>query len=188
MKLADSIGLSGIFEMRVYDIRDGQKKRVRRFQKKNQIVNEGRQTVLELMAPPIPVLTPPPYPEYQYERQLWSLTAGTNATPPTINNDVNTMIPAWEHPFTNPERVVVAVAPNDFYVHVNVTMPALPSAGAPPAGTQLVEAGIFTRGDNDVPGAAAGRRLYARQTHPLIEKTDTMVIEYDWRLLVSIQS
>jgi len=185
MKFSDSIGLWGIFTMRVFDMRKGELELLRTIHKKNQIVNEGRQSLLELMAPPIPGVAPPPYPEYQYERQLWSLSAGTNPTPPTINNDVNTMTEAWQHPFTNPERVVVAVAPNDFYVHVNVTMPAL---GAVTAGTNLVEAGIFTRGDNDVPGSAAGRRLYARQTHPVVQKTDTMVIEYDWRLGISIQA
>ncbi len=187
MDFSDSMGLFGIFEMRVYDISGGKKKRIRRFQKKNQIVNEGRQNVLELMAPPIPVLaTPPePYPAYQYERQIWSISAGTNSTPPTINNDVSTVVPAWEHALSNTERFVVAVAPNDFYIHVSVTMPGI---GGAPSGTNLVEAGIFTRGDDDVPGLAAGRRLYARQTHPLIEKTDTMAIEYDWRLGISIQA
>ena len=185
MKFSDSAGLWGVFTMRVYDVRDGQKKFFRRICKKNQIVNEGRQTLLELMAPPLPGAPVPPYPEYQYERQLWSLSAGTNATPPTINNDVNTMVEAWQHAFSDPECTVVAVAPNDFYVHVNVTMPGI---GGAAAGTLLTEAGIFTRGDDDVPGSALGRRLYARQTHPIIEKTDTMVIEYDWRLGISIQS
>ncbi len=182
MDIKDSLGLFGIFGMRVFDIVDGEKKCIRRICKKNQIVNEGRQNLLELMAPPLLGAPPPPYTSYQYERQLWSLSVGTNPTPPIITNDATSMTEVLQHVFTEPECAVVSVVPNDFYVHVNVSV-----LEAEAVGQDLVEAGIFTRGDNDTPGLAAGRRLYARQTHPLIAKTATMVIEYDWRLGVSIQ-
>lgn len=176
MKFTDNIGLWGLFNMKVYDVSTGEKKLVRQFTKNNQIVNDGRQALLELMAPSVGGLN-------QVERQLGSISAGTNATPPTIVNTGASMVQVWKHAFTAGEIIRVNVAPNSFYVWIQATMLTTDAVGS-----VLAEAGVFTRGDDPDPTLSTTRKLYARQTHPLINpKTATMVIAYDWRFGVSIQ-
>ena len=176
MKFNDPIALWGIFNMAVYDFASGEKKLLRRFTKKNQIVNTGRAAIVEIMACPDDT-------GYQEERQLWSISAGTNNTPPQITDTTSTMVEVWQHQFTvGVDCIPVTTAPNSFYIHVTSTMLTTDAIGSP-----LVEAGVFTRGDNDDPTLSTTRALYARQVHPLITKTATMVIEYDWRFGISIQ-
>ena len=170
MQLKDSMGLWGILGVRVYDIRNGKMQLIRTFTKKNQIVNDGRQAVLELLAPGG---------LGQADRQLFSISAGTNNTPPTIVNTRATMTRVWDHDFTVGEITYVASTPNDFYVWVQASMPALVHPGV-----VFTEAGVFTRGDGVDPLTI---KLYARQTHPAVTKTATMVIAYDWRFGISIQ-
>jgi len=65
-----------------------------------------------------------------------------------------------------------------------VTLQAGDGNGAPSA---LAEAGLFTKGDGvgtlDSPGSTVNApRLFARQTHPPITKTNAIVLEYTWRI------
>lgn len=168
--------LWGIFGMKVYDVRDGQRKCIRRIVKKNQITNQGRKAVLELMRPTT-------YGILQDERQIWSLSAGINTIPPQITDDETVMSEVWQSAFSGPECQVIDVPPNSFYLQITKTM-----AEADAIGSVLAEAGIFTRGSDDDPSVAIGRLLYARQIHPPVTKTNVMTIEYDWRLGITIQS
>lgn len=177
MKLIEpTLSLWGIFGMRVYEHAKGEKKCIRRIVKNNQITNQGRKAVLELMRPVT-------YGIQQDERQIWSFSAGTNPIPPQITDDDTTMIQVWQSAFSPAECVVIDVPPNTYYLHISKAM-----YEADAVGDILTEAGIFTRGDDDDPSVAVGKMLYARQIHPAVEKTAVMTIEYDWKLGITIQS
>lgn len=173
------ISLYGYFKMNVYDHSGGKKRRILKWEKKNQITNQGRESVLILMCPH----DVPGTPDAQTEHRIWSLSAGTNDTPPTISDDDATMVPVWTDEFNfASECVVVSTPPNSFYLQITKIMPT--SAGVD---STLTEAGVFTRGDDPDPAIAAGRKLYSRQVHTPIIKTITMTIEYSWQLGISIQ-
>lgn len=169
---SSEVALYGVFGIRVYNIRNGEKKCIRRILKKNQIVNTGRQALVELLAPGV---------TDQYERQLWCISAGTSNTPPTIS-DTTLISKVWDHAFTAGEITQVISPPNTFEILISVTMGVGENNGE-----TLREAGIYTRGDNDVPASSTTRVLYARQVHPDIVKTASMTIDYEWRLGVLIQ-
>ena len=171
----DSPELFGIFGMKVYDVRNGKRICVRRVLKKNQITNQGRRALLELMRPVT-------FGVNQTIRQIFSLSVGTNSTPPTINDDDATMAQVWRNELVLSECEVVATAPNLFLLQIGKILPETDAVGQ-----VLTEAGIFTRGTLADPYTSADRWLYARQTHPPITKTITMLIEYNWKLGVSIQ-
>jgi len=174
-------GLFGIFDMKVYDIRDGKRKRIRHIHKRNQITNQGREGLLNLMRPE--TNSPGDPDTLQRQNKVWSLSVGTNATPPTINDDDTTMTQVWRSEFNPFSECQVVVAPPDlFLLQIGKILPETAAVGQ-----VLTEAGVFTRGDADDPYTAVGRGLYARQTHPAITKTATMTIEYDWKLGITIQ-
>lgn len=171
----------GIFDMKVYDTRNGIRKQIRHVHKRNQITNQGRTALLDLMRPE--TNNPGAPDDLQRERKIWSLSVGTNAIPPTINDDDTTMVQVWRSQFLPlAECQVVVVPPNQYLLQISKILPTTAAVGQ-----VLAEAGIFTRGDNDDPYTAIGRMLYARQVHPPIPKTGTMTIEYDWKLGISIQ-
>jgi len=183
MKMREmSVGLHGIFGMRVYDIRKGKRTCVRRITKNNQITNQGREALLGLMYPDFLDSVNPEI--IQEERKIWAISAGTNNTPPTILDDETTMTEVWKHKFStiSAECTIVAIAPNNYHLQISVIM-----LEGDAVGDTLTEAGIFTRGDDDDPLLTAGRRLYARQTHPAILKSNVMTIEYDWKLGITIR-
>lgn len=173
-----SVGLYGDFKLRVFDHSEKEPRLVFRWAKKNQITNEGRVALLTLMCPF-------GIPDGQSINRIWSFAVGTNAVPPTVDNTVSTMTSVFTSvlAFGGGECTIVAVPPNSYYLAISKT---LTSADA--NGSTLVEAGIFTRGDNDVPASAAGRKLYARQVHTPIEKVASMTVQYDWQLGITIQS
>lgn len=184
MNLKDGAGLFGIFDMSVYDIRNGKRQRIRHVHKRNQITNQGREALLDLMRPETntPLLGNPD--DLQRESKIWSLSVGTYATPPTINDTDATMTQVWRSQFALAECQVVVIAPNQYYLQIGKVLPSTPCSAN---GYTLTEAGVFTRGDSDDPVTSLGRKLYARQVHPPIIKTATMTIEYDWKLGITIQ-
>jgi hypothetical protein len=172
---SDRTCLYGRFGMTVYDVKDGQKKVVRRIQKKNQVVNDGRRVMLELLCQmDAGSLT-------TEQNQIWSLGVGTVGTPPQIT-DTGLLTQVWAEQFALAECVIASCPP--FEIQIYKTLPTTPCSAN---GHILREAGVFTRGDNDDPYVALNRRLYARQIHPPIEKVDTMMIVYDWRLGITVE-
>lgn len=176
-KKQSGIKLFGNFRMRVYD----RSKKILDWKKRNQITNQGRETILILLCPFGVSGTP----DAQTEHRIWSLAAGTNGTPTAISDDDGTMIAVWTSAlnFVGAECVVSATPPNSFYLQISKILPL-----AEAVGSELKEAGIFTRGDDIDPAIAVGRKLYARQVHTPIIKTATMSIQYDWQLGVSVSS
>ena len=179
MQLArNNVALYGDFEMRVFDHSSGSPRQVRRWRKRNQITNQGRTALLVLMCP-FGVT------DGQLINSIWSFEAGTNATPPTIDDDETTMTSVWTSNlnFGVGECSVVTAPPNDFYLAISKTL-GLGDGN----GSTLQEAGIYTRGDDDDPLISVGRKLYSRQVHSPIIKVGTMTVQYDWKLGITIQS
>jgi hypothetical protein len=176
----DALRMYGNFGFKAY--RDG--KLLLAVRKKNQITNEGRAAVLNL-------LVPYTFSEDQSDNRIWSFSVGTRTTPASLTDDAASFAPGlattvWTSAFdfAGGECVAVASPPNDYRIQITKTLPATSSAD----GETISEAGIFTRGDDDDPTVAAGRKLYARQVHSPIIKTDGMVIEYDWELGLLVQT
>jgi hypothetical protein len=169
--------LYGRFSMSVYSVNDGEKKLIRRIQKKNQVVNDGREVVLQLLGQ---MAAPGIFP---IENQIWSFEVGTGGTPPLVT-DTALYATVWLEPITSLECVIVAIPPSTYELQIVKTLPTTPCTAN---GYTIQEAGIFTRGDNPIPGLAANRRLYCRQTYPSIVKVDTMQIVFDWRLGITVE-
>lgn len=179
--LSSSGKLYGHLTVTVYEVKNGQRRRVLRMANKNQITNGGRETVLALLAQDPAGTIQQQNPNYN---QIWSLAVGDNSTPVSIG-DVSLyhellprrvlVIPA--------EREFIIVPPNIFEVHVHKEIPPGELTGA-----NLCEAGLYTRGDNDLPNLSNHQVLYARQIHPVFTKGALMAVEYDWRLGMLVQS
>ena len=174
------IDLYGIMTVSVYDVKRGKKERILRLVKRNQITNDGRKVVLELLGQLAVVdggTITQEHPEYN---NLWSFSIGTSCTPPTLG-DTALGAPVWTSKLT-PLAVERQVDLTNF--EINITK----DVAAGQANNQIIcEAGIFTRGDDDDPALAVHRRMYARQIHPAVLKSAAMSIVYDWRLGVTIQ-
>lgn len=162
----DQACLYGRFGMTIYEVKNGQTQIFRRIQKKNQIVNDGRTAMLQLLAQMASGVLPD-------DNQLWSLSAGTGGIPPQIT-DTGLYAPVWSGVFTvlPPELSIVAMPPSTFEVQATKTIPTSDANGH-----TLQEAGIFMKGGT----------MYCRQTHPPILKQNTIQIVYDWRLGVTVE-
>lgn len=174
--MKDGIALFGDFSMKVYE----KDKLVRSFKKRNQITNQGREALLQLMRPNY---AGDPDGE-QIENRIWSLAVGSNSTPPAITDTESSMDIRWQEAFifTGGECEIITTPPNDFHLAITKTLPASAAVGS-----TLVEAGIFTRGDDDDISITVGRKLYARQKYSPITKTDTMTVQFEWLLGITIQ-
>lgn len=182
MKRMD-IGLWGDFGMQVFDVSSGTPQRILRIRKKNQITNDGRTAILNLMGTGgITGLPDDAAVIVQRDNRIWSLAVGTNPTAPTVTDTLTTMTVAWNSVFSFPaECEIVADPPSSFYLSISKTL------GVDYAnGSTLTEAGILTRGDDDDPASSTTKSLYARQVHSPILKTATMTIQYDWQLGITI--
>jgi len=188
MKRMD-VGLWGDFGMQVFDVSSGTPKRILRIRKKNQITNDGRTALLSLLGtgepgtpPETSTSSPTTADLVRRENQVWSISVGTNPTAPTVSDTIATLTEVWNSPFTFPaECAIVATPPNSFYLSISKTL-AVGDANE----ETLTEAGILTRGNNDTPASSTTKALYARQIHSPILKTDTMTIQYDWQLGITI--
>jgi len=183
---ADTPALFGDFSVSAYRNVGDVKKRIYRVQKRNQITNDGRNVVLDLLSQ---MPTDPPegsatqqHPEYC---QLWSLSVGQGTTPPTIV-DSELEDPVWTGVFS-PRSTEVAFnsALGLYLIQITKTLTVDDANGY-----DLSEAGIFTRGNQNDPDdpEILYRRMYARQTFSPIHKTSEMTIEFDWKLGITVQA
>lgn len=167
----NNVGLWGDFGMQVFDVSGETPRRMLRIRKKNQITNDGRTALLNLMG--IGDSAAPLWTDVQRDNRIWSLSVGTNPTPPVVVDTLSVMSVVWNDSFTFPaECQIVATPPNTYYLAISKTLPAVSAAD----GNTLSEAGILTY-DNS---------LYARQIHSPILKTSTMTIQYDWQIGITI--
>ena len=179
-----SVGLYGNFGFQAYDV--NKKRMVLACRKKNQITNAGREALLELLFQDPAGTVPQQNPNYN---QIWSLSIGTGTLPPTLA-DTQLVSPVYTSAlnFAGGELVKSVLAPTTYELVISKTIPA----GTLADGTEVTEAGIFTRGSADGPGVGTWesityRRMYARQAHPVITITSALAITYEWRLGITIQ-
>lgn len=162
--------LFGHIEVSAYDQEKGGK-RVYHVKKKNQIVNTGRQAVLELLTQYGAGSPGQQNPQYN---ALWTLGVGTDGTPPAVSQtSLGTEVLTKQ--FSRPSEVLYVPDPV-FEIHCAMTF----TNGEANAASPLQEVAIFTRGDNDDPYLAANRLMYARQTFSPFTKTSTMVVTFNW--------
>jgi hypothetical protein len=180
IKFSTAGTLFGNFGLVVYDVKNGEKKRLFGIQKHNQITNLGREAVLSLLAQDAMGTPAQQHPEYS---QIWSIAYGSDGTPPSIT-DTSLYSELQRDQLTIPaERELVVVSPSIYQVHISHTLGPGVLVGA-----TLAEAGLYTRGDNDDPSLAANQVLYARQIHPMFTIGATMSIEYAWVLGLLVQA
>jgi hypothetical protein len=104
-----------------------------------------------------------------------------------MSTQTGLLVPVWTDQLNlTTERIY-----NPALFDINV-LKELPVGSA--TGSILAEAGLFSRGQLDVPvtpdpwESIPDRRMYARQTYPSFEKGATMSVTYDWHLGLTVQS
>jgi hypothetical protein len=172
----DVAQLYGHIEVSVFDAARGGK-RIYHVKKRNQVVNSGRQAVLEMLTQYATGSPGQQNPEYN---QIWSLGVGTDGTPPAVNQ-TNLGAEVLTKVFARPTEVLYVPDPT-FEIHCSMTF-ATTEANDP---SPLQEVGLFTRGNNDDPYVATNRLLYARQTFSPFVKTNTMTVVFNWILGMTV--
>jgi len=144
-----SMGLYGVFGARFFDART--QKTIFKCEKRNQITNEGREAVLELLFHDPAGTEQQQNPEYN---QLWSLSLGAGTLPPTVA-DTGLISPVYTSAIniTGGELTKVTLPPTTYELVLNKTIPS----GTLASGVSVSEAGLFTRGDSDGPGTGQSR-------------------------------
>lgn len=176
----DSLKIYGNFGLTV---RENGKKTLR-IEKRNQIVDGGRLTVLYLLRQSLltPIQMNPNY------AQLWSLSAGTNATPPAVS-DTGLYDPQWTLAYGVSDAMIYVQTVPTYEILISVVMPTTDGIGI-----TFQEAGLFTRGSLDDPSTLIPplwesipfRVLFARQIHPPVLKSGIMTLEYAWRIGITV--
>ncbi len=175
--LSSNAKLVGTLTVVVYDVKNGQKKRLFRMTNHNQVTNRGREIVLALLAQYNMGTPDQANPTWG---QISALAVGSDSTPPSVL-DTSLYVEQGRYDLTVPiEREYVIVPPNIFEIHVSKTL-----APGTLDGITLAEAGLYTRGDGVDP---LTQSLYARQIHPAFTKGATMSVEYSWILGMLVQA
>lgn len=184
--ISDTLSLYGNLSMRVYDVDpNGEKKLLFRFSKKNQITDDGRLTVLQLLAqaPSPPGTTLQGNPAYG---QIWSLSVGSGIIPPAASQ-TGLVAPVWTGALNIAlgERVYNA---GSFQINVHKTVPVGEADGL-----TFAEVGLFTRGSLAAPSPITDpwepipeRKMYSRQIFPSFVKGATMSVVFDWTLGLTV--
>lgn len=183
MKSLSGGKLYGRLLVRAYD--ECTKKCVYRALKQNQVTNNGRIVVLDLLAQlSTGGSTPQENPTWN---QLWSIGIGADETPASAYQDA-LGDPVWNQALIIPsgrEKVDAA-----FEIRVSAEI-----AAGDGTGETFAEAGLFTRGIQDAPDliyttweSIPNRRMYARQTYPAFVKGATMRVVYDWVIGMTVSA
>jgi hypothetical protein len=160
----DQISPKGYVVIRVLD---AEGREIQREEKPNQICVGTKEAIAKLLSQQSGT-------DAEYNK-LWAIYAGTGTTPPTVNDTaLETVVfkKACDQPFS--------VDTVNGIVEVQMTIESGEGNG-----NTFTEIGLYSRGDNDVPGSATGQLMYARQIHGAIVKTSSLSIEYTWRFQVT---
>jgi len=177
-----TLKLYGVLSVSAYDTVSG--KRVYHSVKKNQVTNNGRIVVLDLLAQ-VPLGTPAQAnPNYN---QIWSISIGDSPIPAAATDTALYSPTHTQALVIASERVKVEEA---FEIRITAEIPARTATD-----DELAEAGLFTRGSIDAPNGTyttwetiPERRMYARQTYPSFIKGATMRVVYEWTLGMTVSS
>ena len=165
--------LHGVISATVFETKNGYKEKLFRHTKRNQITDLGREVVLSLL------MQDPagnPYQQNPDYNQIWYFALGDGTTPPD-RTDTALGNQLWIDPIARPAEYTLTYSPL-WEIKIDKILPAgvlFPN--------NISEAALFTKGD----GIGGFSRMYARQTHAIVSLTPTMIIEYEWRLGVTIQ-
>lgn len=112
--------------------------------------------------------------------QIYSMRMGTSATP-AQRSDQNLGVPIIGKVIGNANKITTIPGEVAFVTTLETT---------DANGFTLQEAGLFTRGSGtgamDAPGiSVVTPRLFARQAHPPIPKTNAISLEYTWRIAMT---
>jgi hypothetical protein len=186
-KKIDSKGkLYGRLMVSAYDAVTG--KRVYRVSKQNQITDEGRLVVLDLLAQTTGGSGTPTQENPAYN-QIWSLSVGSSSVPADATQTA-LFEPVTEATIAMPDDIVRDVIAANFEILITAEI-------APGVGTDEIfaEAGLFTRGSQaDIGGSYPTwesipyRRMFARQTYPSFTKGETMRVVYEWSLGLTVSA
>jgi len=180
MQIIDSIKVEGFLRIRGLDA-DGLE--LWKMEKPNLVCVGAIQAITRLLAQQG---TPP---EDYEETKIWAIHVGTdNTSPVTADLDLGSAVYAaiCDQPYT------VDLGTGE--VEVQMTVPISGAVGGGDSsgnanGSTLVEAGLFTRGDNDTPSYSGpvpqGQLMMAHQVHGAIEKTSSFAVEYTWKFRIS---
>ena len=179
--------LYGDFTLRVFDGAVSPQKLKFTWRRKNQIVNQGRDVVLALLAQ----TTAPIGDDFQQDphaNQIWSIAVGAGTTAPDPT-DWCLGDQKWVSVLDPETERTIEYTPSKEIVIVKI----LPAGTL--TGETISEAGLLTRGENDdpsladwaPPNGAGKKRLYARQVHAAVTLTGTTIVTYEWRLGVTAQ-
>jgi len=182
--MGDTLSLYGNLSMRVYEEGpDGEKKLKFRFSKKNQITDDGRLAVLQLLAQDAAGTAIQANPDYG---QIWSLSVGDGTIPPAASQ-TGLVSPVWTGALDvlTGERAYVA---GSFQIQVHKEVPV-----GTVTGSTFAEVGLFTRGSLAAPDMTyptwqliPERKMYSRQIFPSFIKGATMSVVFDWTLGLTI--
>ena len=181
MRIVNNCKLFGEVTISVYDVKQGKFQRIFRHIQKNQITNDGRAVVLDMLGGgPLTWGGGTPYQIHPEWNWIWSFEVGTGNTPPTLA-DTTLGNYIWRSAFNLDIERPVYKDPQ-WALEISKTVPS-----GELTGSIITEAGIFTRGNNDDPVLAAQRRMYSRIVHTPVTKSITMALVYDWRLGITIE-
>lgn len=180
MNLEDKLKFQGHLTVRVLDAITREEKKVYDFQ--NVICIGMLQAVERLMTFYDEVPTDIDYGTVAKENRLWAIYAGDDNTAASYADTAlgNVLFKKRCDAIIAGVPMSIDVGGTTGLMEVQMTMEGAEGNDSP--NPVYKEAGLYTRGDNDLPGSTSGARLLARRVHPEIEKDSSIAIEYTWRV------
>lgn len=153
----------------------GQKRRI---QIRNKIMFQAADVILSLLAQRASDYAPNP--GQASNDQIYTMRMGTGSTAPT-RSDLNLGNPLFGFVMDDFHKVTGLPGELQFLATMDTTQGN---------GNTFSEAGLFTKGAGagalDAPGTTVlVPRMFARQIHPAIPKTNVITLSYDWRIAIT---
>lgn len=173
MQLKDQLHMRGDL---CITIRDVQGKTLRRIEIRNKIMFQAADVIVSLLAQRAADY-PGGRPAQLQNDQMWSMRMGTGGTAPT-RADLDLVNPLFGFVMDDAHKVTGVPGELQFLATMGL---------ADGNGNTFQEAGLFTKGAGagalDAAGATVvSPRMFARQIHPGIPKTNVISLSYDWRI------
>ena len=172
--LDDRIGIRGDLRIAVIDAKTGQV--LRRIDIRNKIMFQAADLLVSLLAQRA-VDYPGGLPGQIPNDQIYTIRMGTGSTAP-LRTDTNLVNPVFGFHLDDAHKVTAMPGELQFLATMGT------SDGN---GNSYQEAGLFTKGATsgvlDLPGSTVlTPRMFARQVHPAIPKTNAISLQYSWTI------
>lgn len=184
MNFSEGLSLYGDFFLQVFDHHEDGSKSLRfRYARKNQITNDGRLVLLQLLSQVAGGSAVQAQPELG---QIWSLSIGDGVIPPHAAQ-TSLISPVWTG------QLIVASGERSYVPGLFQVLVHKEVSVGDATGETFAEAALFTRGDQDVPDPTyptweviPNRVMYSRQIFPSFVKGATMSVVFDWTLGITV--